>query len=76
MSKYTKLAEIIVENVGGRDNIISLKHCITRLRFQLKDESLANDEVLKNTDGVVTVMKAGGQYQVVIGNQVSDVTMK
>ena len=37
MSKYTKLAEIIVKNVGGRDNIISLKHCITRLRFQLKD---------------------------------------
>lgn len=73
MSKYTKLAEIIVKNVGGRDNIISLKHCITRLRFQLKDESLANDEVLKNTDGVITVMKAGGQYQVVIGNQVSDV---
>lgn len=73
MSKYTKLAENIVENVGGKDNIISLKHCITRLRFQLKDESLANDEVLKNMDGVVTVMKAGGQYQVVIGNQVADV---
>lgn len=73
MSKYTKLAENIVENVGGRDNIISLKHCITRLRFQLKDESLANDDVLKNMDGVVTVMKAGGQYQVVIGNQVADV---
>lgn len=73
MGKYTDLAEKIVVNVGGRDNIISLKHCITRLRFQLKDESKANDEVLKELDGVVTVMKAGGQYQVVIGNQVAQV---
>lgn len=73
MGKYTDLAEKIVVNVGGRDNIISLKHCITRLRFQLKDESKANDEILKELDGVVTVMKAGGQYQVVIGNQVAQV---
>lgn len=73
MGKYTNLAQTIVKNVGGKDNIISLKHCITRLRFQLKDESLANDDVLKKTDGVVTVMKAGGQYQVVIGNQVAEV---
>lgn len=73
MGKYTDLAEKIVVNVGGRDNIISLKHCITRLRFQLKDESKANDEVLKELDGVETVMKAGGQYQVVIGNQVAQV---
>ncbi|WP_308555378.1 beta-glucoside-specific PTS transporter subunit IIABC [uncultured Lactobacillus sp.] len=73
MEKYKTLAEKIVKNVGGKQNIISLKHCITRLRFQLKDESIANDDVLKNMDGVVTVMKAGGQYQVVIGNQVGEV---
>lgn len=72
-SKYDGLARIIIQNVGGRDNIISLAHCITRLRFKLKDESKANTEVLKSTDGIVTVMKSGGQYQVVIGNHVPDV---
>lgn len=71
MGKYAKLAKEIVKNVGGRENIVSLTHCITRLRFQLKDESLANDSVLKNMDGVVTIMKSGGQYQVVIGNHVA-----
>lgn len=70
MGKYEKLAKQIVENVGGASNINALAHCITRLRFQLKDESKANDEVLKNMDGVVTVMHSGGQYQVVIGNHV------
>ncbi len=72
-SKYDGLARIIIQNVGGKDNIISLAHCITRLRFKLKDESKANTEVLKSTEGIVTVMKSGGQYQVVIGNHVPDV---
>lgn len=70
MGKYHELAEKIVSNVGGKENINSLTHCITRLRFKLKDEAKANDDVLKNMDGVVTVMKSGGQYQVVIGNHV------
>lgn len=73
MEKYKQLSQNIIENVGGSENIVSLTHCITRLRFVLKDESIANDDVLKNMDGVVTVMKAGGQYQVVIGNHVPDV---
>ena len=72
-SKYDGLARIIIQNVGGKSNVISLAHCITRLRFRLKDESKANTDVLKNTDGIVTVMQSGGQYQVVIGNQVDDV---
>jgi PTS system beta-glucosides-specific IIC component len=72
-SKYDGLARIIIQNVGGRDNIISLTHCVTRLRFKLKDESKANTDILKSTDGIVTVMQAGGQYQVVIGNHVPDV---
>ncbi|MEY8353546.1 beta-glucoside-specific PTS transporter subunit IIABC [Lachnospiraceae bacterium 54-53] len=72
-SKYDGLAKIIIQNVGGKSNVISLTHCITRLRFKLKDESAANTEILKNTDGIVTVMKSGGQYQVVIGNHVPDV---
>lgn len=70
MGKYEKLAKEILENVGGKENINSLTHCITRLRFRLKDESKANDEALKNNPGVVTVMKSAGQYQVVIGNHV------
>ena len=73
MGKYGKLAENIVSNVGGRENVISLTHCITRLRFKLRDETKAKDEVIKNMDGVVTVMKSGGQYQVVIGNHVPEV---
>ena len=72
-SKYDALARIIVQNVGGKDNIISLTHCVTRLRFKLKDEGKANTDVLKSTDGIVTVMKSGGQYQIVIGNHVPDV---
>lgn len=73
MGKYESLAKEIVSNVGGKENVISLTHCITRLRFKLKDESKAQDEVLKNMNGVVTVMKSGGQYQVVIGNHVPEV---
>lgn len=73
MGKYNELAKAIIENVGGKENIQSLTHCITRLRFQLKDESKANDEVLKKMDGVITISKSAGQYQVVIGNHVSKV---
>lgn len=71
--KYDQLATDIIENVGGPENIKSLIHCITRLRFYLKDESQANDEVIENLDGVIQVTKAGGQYQVVIGQAVTDV---
>ncbi|NEU28742.1 PTS transporter subunit EIIC [Paenibacillus polymyxa] len=71
--KYETLAKDIIRNVGGKENVNSLTHCITRLRFKLKDESKADTEVLKNMDGVVTVVKSGGQYQVVIGNHVPEV---
>lgn len=73
MAKYEVLAKEIVKNIGGKENVRGLTHCITRLRFKLKDESLAKDEVLKQMDGIVAVMKSGGQYQVVIGNHVGDV---
>ena len=72
-SKYDGLSRIILQNVGGKDNIAAITHCVTRLRFNLKDESKANTDILKETDGVVTVMQSGGQYQVVIGNHVPDV---
>lgn len=71
--KYDGLARIIIQNVGGKNNIESLTHCVTRLRFKLKDESKANTDILKETDGIVTVINSGGQYMVVIGNQVDDV---
>jgi len=73
MGKYTELAGKILEKVGGPENVNGLTHCITRLRFKLKDESIAHTEDLKNMDGVITVMQSGGQYQVVIGNHVPDV---
>lgn len=66
-SKYDGLARIIIQNVGGKGNVLSLTHCVTRLQFRLKDERKANTDVLKQTDGVVTVIQSGGQYQVVIG---------
>ena len=72
-SKYDGLSRIIIQNVGGKDNISAITHCVTRLRFTLKDESKANTDILKETDGVVTVLQSGGQYQVVIGNHVPDV---
>ena len=69
--KYAALADIIVKNVGGVENISGLTHCVTRLRFNLKDESRANKEVLNSTDGVISVIQSGGQYQVVVGNKVA-----
>ncbi len=71
--KYEQLARDIFEKVGGRENINSLTHCITRLRFKLKNENAAKTEEIKKMKGVITVMQSGGQYQVVIGNHVSDV---
>ncbi len=73
MMKYEQLAKDILENIGGKENVNSVVHCVTRLRFKLKDEAKANTEVLKNMEGIITVMKSGGQYQVVIGNHVPDV---
>jgi len=73
MGKYEQLAREIVGHVGGAQNISGLSHCVTRLRFHLKDQSKANDEAINNLDGVVTLIKGGGQYQVVIGNHVPQV---
>lgn len=68
-----KLAKDIIEDVGGKENIVHLEHCITRLRFTLKDNAAAKTDSLKQMDGVMTVVISGGQYQVVIGNKVKDV---
>ncbi|MFN3631685.1 MULTISPECIES: beta-glucoside-specific PTS transporter subunit IIABC [Exiguobacterium] len=70
MDQYKQLAETIVQHVGGKDNVKSVFHCATRLRFKLKDESKANATTLKEQDGIITVVQSGGQFQVVIGNNV------
>jgi beta-glucoside PTS system EIICBA component len=71
--KNKELAESIIQHVGGKNNIISLVHCATRLRFALKDETKANAEILKKRKGIITVVQNSGQFQVVIGNNVADV---
>jgi len=67
---YKDLGVRVVELVGGENNIESVSHCITRLRFVLKDEKIAKTKEIKETKGVLAVMQQGGQYQVVIGNEV------
>lgn len=69
---YVSVADQIIEKVGGKANIASAAHCMTRLRLVLADESKANDEAVKAIKGVKSVIKQGGQYQVVIGNEVSN----
>ncbi len=70
---YKSLAEMILQNVGGSGNVSGLTHCATRLRFNLKDESKANTDVLKKTKGVMGVVSSGGQYQIIIGSDVASV---
>lgn len=68
-----KLAERILEKVGGKENVESVVHCMTRLRFVLKDENRADDDQVKKIDGVIGLMKKNGQYQIIIGNEVASV---
>ncbi|MCQ4086722.1 beta-glucoside-specific PTS transporter subunit IIABC [Saccharibacillus sp. JS10] len=70
---HEKLARDIVQGVGGEENVVSLVHCATRLRFTLKDTSKANKTALEKMDGIITVKESGGQFQVVVGNKVPEV---
>lgn len=63
---YKKLAERILEKLGGKENVESVVHCMTRLRFVLKDESQVDDEQVKKIKGVIGVMKKSGQYQLLL----------
>ncbi len=67
---YKHIATEVLKNVGGKDNVKQLTHCMTRLRFVLNDDSLVNKEAIGNIDGVMMVLEAGGQTQVVIGQDV------
>lgn len=71
--KSQKLAAAIIKNVGGPENINSFIHCITRLRFYLKNDRLPDDVAIRNLDGVIDVARASGQYQVVIGSKVTEI---
>lgn len=68
---FKKLASSVVDAVGGVGNVTNLTHCMTRLRFILKDEAKASDETVKNIPGVMGLVKQGGQYQIIIGNNVA-----
>ncbi|MEE8033321.1 PTS transporter subunit EIIC [Clostridioides difficile] len=69
-NKYEEVAQLIIDGLGGKDNIIDLTHCMTRLRFILKDEKKVNADKLKSIDKVVGVNSTSTQYQVIIGNEV------
>lgn len=73
MANYKATAKAILENVGGVENIVGMTHCATRLRLNLKDDSKADDEAVKNIDGVVNVINTAGQYQILIGIEVPHV---
>ncbi|WP_085830142.1 PTS transporter subunit EIIC [Collinsella vaginalis] len=73
MSSYDQLASDVLKGVGGKENVASLAHCATRLRFKLKDSAKADKAAVEKTKGVVAVVEQGGQFQVVIGNTVGDV---
>lgn len=73
MAKYEELCTQILEKVGGKDNITSAVHCMTRLRINFKDKSKIDVEATKQIKGVLGAQFSGAQFQVIIGQQVSDV---
>ena len=68
---FNIMAETILQAIGGVENVENLTHCMTRLRFILKDESKADDDKVKNINGVMGLVKQGGQYQIIVGNNVA-----
>lgn len=73
MANNSVLAQEIVRNVGTLDNVNTLEHCTTRLRFTVRDERAVDKNALRATPGVISVIEQGGQLQVVVGNAVADV---
>lgn len=69
----SQIAADVLQAVGGKDNVTAAAHCMTRLRFNLKDESIPNDDAVKAIKGVMAWPAAGGQYQVIIGTNVDKV---
>lgn len=73
MADYKQIAKSVLEAVGGSENIEMVTHCMTRLRFNLKDDTIPNDDAIRDIDGVAGVARNPGQYQIIIGTQVSKV---
>lgn len=73
MASNREIAQNVLNAVGGKDNVIGVTHCMTRLRFNLKDQGLPNDDEIKSIAGVLGVARSGGQYQVIIGQNVPKV---
>lgn len=74
MSKQIKeMVRQIIQDIGGSGNVVSVTHCMTRLRFNLKDMSIPQDETIKQIAGVLGVARSGGQYQIIIGQTVNEV---
>lgn len=73
MTEFNQLAQAILETIGGKENISNMTHCMTRLRFNLKDQSKVEEGKLKATAGVLGVVQSGGQYQIIIGQTVNRV---
>ncbi len=71
--KYEAFNKTIIKLIGGKENIRSVTHCVTRLRFQLKNKELADTEGIRNADGVIDVISNDVAYQIVIGTHVTDV---
>ena len=71
--EFERIAKEVLENVGGANNVAHVTHCVTRLRFNLKDDSKADIDKIKKIKGVMGQVNKGGQFQVIIGNDVSDV---
>lgn len=67
---WDKLAREILSAVGGPENVAGMTHCATRLRLNLKDEGLVDDEQVKSIDGVINIAHGAGQYQILIGIEV------
>ena len=70
---YDQLAKEIIFLIGGENNIVNLTHCVTRLRFKLKDETKTDENSLSKLKGVISIVKGNGQFQVVVGNAVEDI---
>lgn len=73
MADNKKIAQDVLEAVGGASNVINVVHCMTRLRFSLKDKTVPNDDEVKKINGVIGVQEVSGQYQIIIGQNVGKV---
>lgn len=71
-SKYENLAATVVDNVGGKDNVVSFLHCVTRLRFNVRDKSKVDVKAIEATQGVMGTQWSGDQLQIIIGQAVGD----